>query len=663
VSPERWHLVGELFEKAVSMPPAERAEWLNGACDADAELRLEVANLLAHDARAEQSAFLSGADTPEHRLEQTPDWPSYNGRTVMDRNHESDGTLDREDSTGFRPKAAIVAADGDWMADETRVVVRSRLREMAVIYGLIFGMFLILRPFLLGLQTASIFTPFWWAVAILAGLAFYLSRPSPLTLRRLRFLELVMVISLASFLAFYQARALIEFSLENDLTRAQSVMKNFVLLTSILILTYGIYVPKSWQRAAIVSGILAIVPLTTILTVCLLYPDDLQWAFERRDLRVIPLRSWGVDAVFLLFLAAISAFGARTISRLREQVVEARQLGQYRLGRRIGSGGMGDVYLAEHQLLKRPCAVKLIRRSEMLRSETVRRFEREVRLNATLSHPNIVEIFDYGRTEQGLYYYVMEYLPGLSLAELVKLHGPVPPERAVYLLRQVCLALHEAHEAGLIHRDIKPSNIFAARRGGRYDVAKLLDFGLVRPASTALAPEPSAEGRILGTPLYMSPEQAMGERALDARSDIYSLGAVAYFLLTGRPPFDEGTAIAALIAHARDQAPPPSRLSNNVPEDLDHIVMRCLAKTPSDRFTDAESLELALAECSCAGKWDKEQANRWWQERGRVAAQEHASALVNSGVSGGASQKHAGHAHAQVGVDQDQFSAGDKSSV
>ena len=266
------------------------------------------------------------------------------------------------------------------------------------------------------------------------------------------------------------------------------------------------------------------------------------------------MRLFGVDAVFLLTLAAISAFGAYTISRLRQQVVEARQLGQYRLGRRIGSGGMGDVYLAEHQLLKRPCAVKLIRPGELLKAGTIKRFEREVRINATLSHPNIVEIFDYGRTEDGVYYYVMEYLPGLSLAELVTRHGPLPPERAVYLLRQVCLALHEAHEAGVIHRDIKPSNIFAARRGGRDDVAKLLDFGLVQPASTDLSADPSREGQIVGTPLYISPEQATGERTLDARSDIYSLGAVAYFLLTGRPPFDEGSAIAALIAHARDQA-------------------------------------------------------------------------------------------------------------
>lgn len=626
MSPERWLRIGELFDRAVCLPPAEREGWLRDACGGDNLLHTEVANLIADDARADRQGFLGQVAHSDEQLEQTPSWSADNERTAIEGNSRRASALDRDDSEGFLPKAAIAAGDGDWLADESRALVRTRLREMTVIYALIFGMFLILRPFLLGLETASVSTPFWAAIALLGAVAFHLSSRGPLSLWRLRALELMMVISLSGFLAFYQARALLEFSLAGDQTRAQSVMKNFVLLTSILILTYGIYVPKSWRRAAIVSGVLAVVPLATILSVCLLYPHELRWVFERRDQRVIPLRLFGVDAVFLLILAAISAYGARTISRLRQQVVEARQLGQYRLCRRIGSGGMGDVYLAEHQLLKRPCAVKLIRPAELLRAGTVKRFEREVRINATLSHPNIVEIFDYGRTEEGVYYYVMEYLPGLSLADLVKQHGPLPPERAVYLLRQVCLALHEAHEAGLIHRDIKPSNIFAAQRGGRYDVAKLLDFGLVRPASTPQAPDPSGEGRILGTPLYMSPEQAQGERALDARSDIYSLGAVAYFLLTGKPPFNEGTAIATLIAHARDHALPPSRLRDDVPEDLDRIVMRCLAKAPGDRFADAESLEKALAGCSCAEKWAKDQAVRWWQDRGRLPARECASA-------------------------------------
>ena len=221
-----------------------------------------------------------------------------------------------------------------------------------------------------------------------------------------------------------------------------------------------------------------------------------------------------------------------------------------------------------------------------------------MRLTATLSHPNTVEIYDYGRAEDGTYYYVMEYLPGLSLAELVERYGPLPPARAVYLLRQVCGALREAHAAGLIHRDIKPSNIFAARRGGMDDVAKLLDFGLVRPAAKVRAAHVSAEGQILGTPLFMSPEQAKGNQELDERSDIYSLGAVAYHLLTGRPPFAGKDGIAVMIAHARDPVVPPSRTRPGIPSDLERVVLLCLAKDPAERYTDAASLERALGACA-----------------------------------------------------------------
>jgi serine/threonine-protein kinase len=207
----------------------------------------------------------------------------------------------------------------------------------------------------------------------------------------------------------------------------------------------------------------------------------------------------------------------------------------------------------------------------------------------------------------------MEYLRGLSLAELVERSGPLPPARVVYLLRQVCGALGEAHAAGLIHRDLKPSNIFAARRGGVDDVAKLLDFGLVRPAAGRAA-HLSGEGQIIGTPQFMSPEQAAGGRELDERSDIYSLGAVAYYLLTGRPPFEGGSGIEVLIAHARDPVVPPSRARADVPEDLERVVLRCLAKDPAERFPDAEGLERALGQCAGAGDWHRERAARWWRD-------------------------------------------------
>jgi serine/threonine protein kinase len=274
---------------------------------------------------------------------------------------------------------------------------------------------------------------------------------------------------------------------------------------------------------------------------------------------------------------------------------------------------MGEVYLAEHQLLKPPCAVKLILSENVADPRSLARFEREVRLTAALSHPNTVEIYDYGRTDKGTYYYVMEYLPGMNLADLVERHGPLAPGRVVYLLRQTSQALLGAHGAGLIHRDIKPSNIFVSRRSGMHDVAKLLDFGLVLPTAKTGAPQLTGEGQLIGPPLFMSPEQAAANGELDERSDIYSLGAVAYYLLTGRPPFEGDDGIGLLIAHARDSVVPPSQICDHIPSDLERVVLRCLAKEPADRCPDSDSLEKALGRC--AGAAGEPQVNRSPQER------------------------------------------------
>jgi serine/threonine-protein kinase len=215
----------------------------------------------------------------------------------------------------------------------------------------------------------------------------------------------------------------------------------------------------------------------------------------------------------------------------------------------------------------------------------------------------------------------MEYLPGLSLEELVRRYGPLPPGRVVYLVQQVCQALRVAHAASLIHRDIKPSNVIAARRSGMDDVAKLLDFGLVVTREGTTTFHLTGEGQILGTPLFMAPEQVVsGGRFVDQRSDLYSLGAVAYYLLCGRPPFDGGDGIGIMIAHARDPVVPPSRIRADVPEDLEQVVLRCLAKDPAERFPDAESLHQAFGACACARDWNPEQASHWWREAGRAEA-------------------------------------------
>ncbi len=313
----------------------------------------------------------------------------------------------------------------------------------------------------------------------------------------------------------------------------------------------------------------------------------------------------------MLFSAALAVYGSYRIAVLQREAFAARQLGQYRLKGRLGAGGMGEVYLAEHRLLKRPCAVKIIRPERAGDPKLLRRFEREVKATAALKSLHTVEIYDYGHAEDGTFYYVMEHLPGLSLDEMVTRYGPLPPARAVHFLRQLCEALREAHAAGLVHRDIKPSNVMACEPGGLCDVVKLLDFGLVRPSGAAdgEATRLTREGYIMGTPDFMSPEQARGDAALDARSDLYSLGALAHFLLAGLPPFVERSTLETLMAHL-NQAPPSLP---GAPPDLAAVIRRCLAKEPAERFADAESLGRALAACACAGQWSEEDARAWWR--------------------------------------------------
>jgi serine/threonine-protein kinase len=373
----------------------------------------------------------------------------------------------------------------------------------------------------------------------------------------------------------------------------------------LLIFTYGMFIPNTRRRAAWMIGVMALAPLLLIAVMIAARPE------VRAAMSGLII----THHVLTMVVAAVAAlFGTHLINTLRREAFEAKQLGQYRLLKPLGTGGMGEVFLAEHRMLKRPCAVKLIRAEQAGDPNVLARFEREVQMTARLSHWNTIEIYDYGRTEDGTFFYVMEYLPGLSLEDLIERHGPLPPERVIHLLRQTCQALREAHAIGLIHRDIKPGNIFVSQRGGMYDVAKLLDFGLVKPVAERPTARLTQDGAISGTPLYMSPEQAQGRDNLDARSDIYSLGAVAYNLVSGHAPFERDSSMEVIIAHARDEAAPPSQFQPDLPDDLERIILRCLEKRPQDRFQDAGSLEQALSECAAADQWTQSHAARWWRE-------------------------------------------------
>jgi eukaryotic-like serine/threonine-protein kinase len=298
---------------------------------------------------------------------------------------------------------------------------------------------------------------------------------------------------------------------------------------------------------------------------------------------------------------------------LRREVRDARRLGQYTLLEKLGEGGMGAVYSVRHAMLRRPTAIKLLPPAKF-GARNVARFEREVQLTARLTHPNTIRIFDYGRTPDGIFYYAMEYLEGANLADVVEEGGPMPAGRVIHLLDQVAGALAEAHGIGLIHRDIKPANIFLTEQGGVPDVAKVLDFGLVKQVGeTAVDPLTQAD-TLTGTPLYMAPEAITSPDDIDARTDIYALGAVGYFLLTGQEVFTGRTVVEVCSHHLYSTPVPPSqRLGAPVDADLEQVILGCLEKDPAERPEDARSLQRALRACRAARSWSEEEARRWFE--------------------------------------------------
>jgi serine/threonine-protein kinase len=319
--------------------------------------------------------------------------------------------------------------------------------------------------------------------------------------------------------------------------------------------------------------------------------------------------------MFAVTALALAVIVSHVIYGLRAEVRAARRLGRYTLEELIGKGGMGAVYRASHAMLRRPTAVKLLP-PERAGEQNLDRFEREVQLTSRLTHPNTVAIYDYGRTPEGIFYYAMEYLDGIDLAELVRLDGPLPPGRVIHVLVQVCNALAEAHAIGLIHRDIKPANILLCERGRVSDMVKVVDFGLVKELHAGPGANVTQADAITGTPLYLSPEAIAGAK-IDARADLYAVGAVGFFLLTGTPVFDGATVMQVCAHHLHTAPPRPSeRARRPLPGDLEAVVLACLEKEPARRPADAEALAARLAACAAAAEWTGDDAKRWWRERG-----------------------------------------------
>jgi serine/threonine-protein kinase len=518
--------------------------------------------------------------------------------------------LEIEHGHGRRPRVGVEMVEGTFasLIGELASLHRRRLGAaglfLSAVFLVLFFWSLLNHP--AGHWLAPIATLVRFAIAaVCTGLI--LSRV-PWTDGQVRAIEYVLFGSLTLVLVFSQYVVNLERIQEHDIAGVITHMKNGVIGTIVLMVIYGMFIPNNARHTAFVVFTMAMAVLFGFAL--FMERSDVDAAIEQ-------LRSSehaGTNAIILLIGAALATYGSYVLNGLRTELHAAKKFGQYQLREKLGVGGMGEVYLAEHQLLKRPCALKLIKPEAGADPIALARFEREVQSAARLSHPNTIEIYDYGHTDDGTFYYVMEFLPGVSLQDLVDKHGPLPVGRVIFIFRQVCAGLAEAHALGLVHRDLKPANIFVAFRGGEADVAKVLDFGLVKPTRDEGAVELTSDHRVSGTPLYMAPEQATGDRSLDARADIYSMGAMIYFSLTGGPPFKFPTAFEVMMAHARDPVVPPSKLRPEIPADVEAVVLKCLAKKPQDRYADVKAVGKALAACDSAREWDVEKAEAWWAE-------------------------------------------------
>jgi len=384
-------------------------------------------------------------------------------------------------------------------------------------------------------------------------------------------------------------------------------------------------VPSTVRRTAWIT-VLAIVPLFALYVF-----DWVPLAVDRSMRAAIgpnQIVSLVVNVLIWWTLVTIVCVSiSRIIHNLHREIRQAMRLGQYTLEEKLGEGGMGVVYRASHAMMRRPTAVKLLS-LEKAGESGVARFEREVQQTARLTHPNTITIYDYGRTPDGVFYYAMELLDGASLQAVVDRDGPQPPGRVLRVMEMVAGGLAEAHDLGLIHRDIKPANIFLCRQGGELDIAKVLDFGLVKTVEGPRDANLTHDGVVSGTPLYLAPEALTGPESVDGRSDLYALGAVGYFMLTGEQVFSGNTVeICGHHLHT-DPTPPSDRLGRELPAELEAMVMQCLAKEPDERPQSAAEIHERLAACRSIPRWSQADAREWWKEHEEARESEPADVSI-----------------------------------
>jgi serine/threonine-protein kinase len=482
----------------------------------------------------------------------------------------------------------------------------ARLRVLALLYAFIFFMAGVFPFFVLPVERARFFgSILMWGpavVGIAVGLAVAALVRSP-SLSLPKAMRLAPVFEIVSSYTIAAAEFADPVSIETH--------RGFLGLSwvAVWVVLYTVVVPTSPRRALLAA--LASVSSVPVVVGLVLASGGVSGH--------LPAEQFFFGLVFpYLLVVAMAYVGARVVYNLGAEVKRARDLGSYSLEEKLGQGGMGEVWRARHRMLARPAAIKLIRpsfaRGNGVSAEAVRRFEREAQVIARLRSPHTVNLFDFGIAADGAFYYAMELLDGLDADKLIRRFGPMPAERVIYLLRQVCHSLSEAQSCGLVHRDIKPANIFLCRYGEEYDFVKVLDFGIVGTVRGGEEPSPMHTGQNAppGTPAFMAPEQAMGPE-LDGRADIYATGCVAYWLLTGQFVFTAGTPMGLILKHAQTPPPPPStRTSAPIPGPLDDLVLSCLAKEPADRPQSARELSLRLGAIEGADAWTQERARDWW---------------------------------------------------
>jgi serine/threonine protein kinase len=452
------------------------------------------------------------------------------------------------------------------------------------------------------------------ALAALGAIAVLLHLRSGWPLRQVRLVEAAVFLVLTLYLLW------------------NSTVFGFSLLT----VAYGVFTVNPLRRAAVAIGSISAASVVSAVVV----PASGATGGVAFDLAAR-------DRLFEIGLAVgssglVAIVASFVIFTLYNYAFDQRKRTFYDLEERIGSGGMGEVWRGRHQTLARPTAIKLIREDKIAGVDAeasrrvLRRFEREAKATAALRSPHTIEVYDFGVTGDGHFYYAMEFLVGLDLQALVEQFGPLPAERAVHLLLQACDSLEDAHDHGMTHRDIKPANLFLSRLGPSRDHLKLLDFGLVQEVNpVAPSSKLTAEGTTAGTPAYMAPEMVVG-RDVDQRADIYSLGCVAYWLCTGSMVFQTESGVEQIVEHVKTVPTPPSaRTTLVIPPALEVIVMRCLEKVPGDRYESARALSTALHEVPVPAAWDAGRADRWWDEwTPPPSAADLAPAMVRTTIGG-----------------------------